>query len=300
MKKYQTLIATLLVLGGSNTASSATQASVDTDIRDGFAPTVEALESMVRVEERILEDLPTIDASLLTPRVTASRWTRDLNLDAVASAVADVAPEKAHEEAGRILARNEHTTVRLDAERGYVRYISRERAYQPGKALLAGFGETKALDVAHMAVAELQVPLDEQAGDITVSEVHMAANEKDATGEPRIYVRETMVVIERSVNGIPVVGSELRTSVTNDGRIARLKLRWPEFQITDNARRLRSSREVVKEAVARVVAQEDRVADVESRVVYLPVEGGFVPALEVSVIAADGDTPFLTYVSLAR
>ena len=299
MTRLHTFISTLLVFS-SATLVFAAQPAMDATLENGFARNIHALESMARVETQILESMPTLGASLLSPNLKSALWTKRLSLDALASAVADITPEKVQKFAHKSVARNEQATLRLDPARGYARYISRQRAYQHGITPPVGIGKARALDLAMDASAELELPLDEEAGNVYVEEVHMSANAKGSQEAPRTYVRETQVIVKRTVNGIPVVGSELRASVGNDGQIARLKVRWPEFSISRTVGVLRAESDVVREAVVRVVAQEEHVDEVLTRVVYVPGDHGFIPALELSVTSTQGHTPFQSYVPLAH
>ena len=299
MNRSRSFLTTLIFLTGS-TLATASQPAIDVALKNGFAQNLHALESMDRVETQVFESLPALDASLLNPNLRSSGWTQHLNLDALATAVADVAPGQAQELARKSVARNEHATLRIDPAGGYARYISRQRAYQHGTTIPVGVGEARALDLAMDASAELELPLDDQGGNVYIQEVHMSANAKGSQEAPRTYVRETQVIVKRAVNDIPVVGSELRAAVANHGQIARLKVQWPEFSISRAARVLRSEADVVQEAVARVVAQEEYVDEVLTRVVYVPTDAGFMPALELSVTSTQGHTPFQTYVPLAH
>lgn len=236
--------------------------------------------------ERLNTVVPALGIRLLLPSFSRNAWRQKLDVATIARAVSTPAPDTVHIAEGRILARSDYATIRLDAPNGYVRYIRRKRAPEAGYRWKTGARTPHALQVALAIIDALDIPVDSQSLPTRVQEFPVSPPTQKR-GLEVSTARSIRVIIQRTVEGIPVVGSELRVSVAPGGSVGRLKVRWPKFRISSRAVIMRPRVSVIQEAVTRMLelprspSAASPPLTVRGRLVYLPQDDGYIPTLEI-------------------
>jgi hypothetical protein len=173
--------------------------------------------------------------------------------------------------------------VKLDFDRGYIRYLNRARCFQDTSPCGA-IPETQASAMFQSVVRTLGVP-PEELGVVSVNTVmERAADEGDSTA-----LTETVCEIERMVtqtrqlaNGYPVFDSWIRGAISNLGTHARLLIDWPRFSL-ESGLLVRDRNEVIYDVAQRIwqsVKDENGLGpEIELTIAlgYASTAAGFVP-----------------------
>ncbi len=291
--------ALLSTAAASTDLQQETIAERATRLRDGFAATAEAVDALAFVDARLRATLPDYDQSLLAAVTHDGAWIKELSIEEVAAAMGDAAPSEVRSLGSMRGAGDQSRAIRVDEEQGLVEYLSRERRFQFETSPHVGVGRERALGATFEALEMLEAPLDQGEIIVDVAQVAMKVAPIDRSSEPIKAIRSTLVTIERLVRGVPVNGSMIRASISNEGKIAKLSARWPRFQVDPELTLLRGRDQVIADAAARIVAQDTAPLDLLPSVVFVPGTRGFVPALEVMVRATEENTSFSVVVPLA-
>ncbi|MDH5575883.1 MAG: hypothetical protein OEY80_10400 [Nitrospirota bacterium] len=193
--------------------------------------------------------------------------------------------------------------VRLDRQAGKVRYINRERAWQFDRHASTKAVESKqALEVVANLTQKLGLPKEEMSQ--TRVDTQMAGGAPVGSKMIKdLFEMYRVVTISRSVNQLPVYGSQIRAAVSNEGMVQRAQMVWPAFGLSPDLT-LRKRPDVVKQTVEEIMAQ-DPMADIYMKAVLayaLRSQGDedfrYVPAVIVSVYSSP--TPYQLVIPVAE
>lgn len=262
------------------------------------------------IREALADEIPTLEPSLLDVP-DSNQWVEFVNFSWVFSAMGDTRIEFEDENLPPDSAKrvgNDNKVVRIDRERGRVKYLSRERAWTPSNAPeTLPIEQSDALTRIESMMNNLEMPDGEAGSPSTDTEIIGAGNGE--SGMESTFETYHLVRIPRIINDLPVLNSGIQAAVTtddNEPQIQRALIKWPRFLLTPNAT-LRPRQEILDEAVQRVMAGiplDDADANIQARLVYAPAEeplpeGGiaFLPAVQVAVPSPP--TPYLVTVPVA-
>lgn len=196
----------------------------------------------------------------------------------------------------------ETSVIKIDTDRGRVRYANLDRVFTAGHPTV-GWDTTDSLDMILATAAQLSMPSTEYldaTGACINCEVDTVVGEEfdgaDLTGMPfSTYEAERMVTIKRQINGLPVLESTIRASVSNLGEISRVMIKWPQFRLLNNgALTLRTRSDVLDDIAAALWSAEAGVAldMLEIRVGYARPGEDYVPVAEVAFADRDSAAGF--------
>lgn len=160
-------------------------------------------------------------------------WMADLTILDVAQAVNAVPPSLVFEDGREILARDSLFThfIKIDFDKGRVRWGDKGRGFNWEESPHTAIGEAEARLTAETIAAALGIPAGERAeSDVTSRK---GRHQTQGSFGP-VFERERLVTIERLVNGYMVAGSVFRVAISNQGRPARLQVKWPRFVMPEN------------------------------------------------------------------
>jgi hypothetical protein len=209
-----------------------------------------------------------------------------LNDDALGAAVRNA------REGARVF-KSDVSVLRLDPEKGRFGYHSRARETTSDEALRGVELPPNAAALAMEALKGLGLPASELAG---VSSITQSAATGEA-GKPASFKGDLYQIVEvsRTVNKLPVLGSDARVAINAKGEVQRARIAWPAFEL-DRGDGLLSRAEVSRNAVAFMLDQGVRAnVTMKARLGYAPLspEGRskMLPVLILSI--NDGPTPML-------
>jgi hypothetical protein len=164
--------------------------------------------------------------------------------------------------------------------------ITREAALQTARAALPGFGLP---------------PTEVASGSVAV--VKALARDTRQSAPTQVLRALLHVQFQRRIEGTPVSASDVRVIIGPEGNIARLYVRWPDFELQPGLRVEQTipRADVVDQVVRRIAADNScgSVAAVRAHITWAPAtlveplgeadgaaddQGRFVPALLVAVI----------------
>ena len=184
------------------------------------------------------------------------------------------------------------TVIKVDLDRGRVRYINRTRMFDWDNDPHTGWDPAAAQTMVMSATTQLGIPsseIDVTGGCCRVDTVQ--GEDYDATSKTSIpnsvHEAERLVTINRTINGLPVWGSRVRGAVSNNGEISRLLAIWPEFILTAGLT-LRTRVDVVNEIAAKLNDSEFGAAvGLDIYLAYLRRGTDYIP-----VAVANWDDPY--------
>lgn len=254
-----------------------------------------------RIAAQLDKALPKWDATLLRAP-SGEDWATEQDFPRLAKLFGEKLPDMREVPANARQLPTRDGVLRFDRGRGELRYVNRARAWQFDKLKSQpAVPEGEALKRTQEVARQLRLPQVEFAAPRVDTQVAAGAKAGARDIEERFEMYR-LVTIERSVNGVPVLGSRLRTAINHDREVQRLQLRWPKFQLEPNLTML-SRKQVVDRAVERIVTQSaDPSAKITAQLVYAPREGDeesrvFTPAVVISVY--DLPTPYQVVVPVA-
>jgi hypothetical protein len=176
--------------------------------------------------------LPPFDATVLAAP-PGPAWMSGLTLAQVAAAVGDTPPSSMVSSPTRVQGSTPTQFYRIDTADGRVRYANLGRLFDWDTSPHTSWPPASAQSLVMSAFGALGLPTSEidPAHCCRVDTLQGALFESiDPSETPSTrYDAEKMVTILRKVNGLPVLESMVRGSVSNTGQIARMLVRWPRF-----------------------------------------------------------------------
>ena len=239
-------------------------------------------------------ELPAYDASILAS-ASGPDWLASHDAVSLARVLDGLPPETVEATGPETVARSTTgSMVRFDREKGSMRFVSQERQFDfdsfPHEAVPAEDAKTAVLSLARslgLPRGEFEDPLTGLCLACRVDTLKGATfRTEDASGLPESVIDvERIVTVERRVNGLPVIGSRMRASISNEGEVARTLIRWPDF-VPIGSVPLRDHADVAFEIGEKLFEVEEGVVpnDVTIRLAYMEIGGVFVPVAEVEVI----------------
>jgi hypothetical protein len=227
--------------------------------------------------------LPAFDDSILAVS-DGPDWMAGLSVGDVATAVGDTEPTRVFEDGPKTEAVDPDGTkvVKLDTERGRVRYASLARQFDwassPHTAWDPALSQTMVLDVVDaLSVPGAEIDL---TGDCCRVDTVLGTGLNGSGSAPEAMTThdvEQMVTIRRTINGLAVYESMVRAAVSNDGEIARLLVKWPRFQFPEDLS-LRTRQEVADDIVDHLMTVESGTpVDLVIYLAYMPAGPDFLP-----------------------
>jgi hypothetical protein len=229
-------------------------------------------------------------------------WIGGLPLGRLALAVGDVEPTVLSTNGPMTLGTDaaQSTMMKLDTDRGRVRYVNLDRQFDYDTSSHQAVEETIAQAAVESVMTVLNVPTGEFRNAIGQCDCDVATivgedyETTDISGLPfSSHEAERMVTAYRSVNGFPVFDSIFRASVANDGQVARLLARWPQFRLLPGLV-MRDRQEVLDDIASGIMNREmgAELVSLEIQVGYLRGGGFHIPVAEVELIDRDSGTGF--------
>jgi len=271
-----------------------------------------AQELTVADSERVLESLEEAlpDWGERVLQVADGReWIEQLDFESVLKAVGEekILIEDVPKEARRL--EDKGVLVQLDRVQGKLRFASQERAWSfESEEAHYAVDETTAAAVVLDTLHDLWVP-EEELGQLYFATQIVEGGpleEEEAVEQFEMY---RVVSIPRWVGDLPVVTSEIRAAVNNEGLLQRLKVDFPAFKLFRELK-LRDREEVMHEALIAIM-ENDPAEDfqISAYLAYasLPLfaEAGnedmpiyHFPVVVISVLS--NPTPYQIIVAIAR
>ncbi|NUS99433.1 MAG: hypothetical protein HOP96_00460 [Sphingomonas sp.] len=282
-----------LALAAALTAAAAAQnqAPATAEAAQEHAPPL----SRDEIAHRLSQSLPAwSDAVLRAPQTP--NWTAALRPERVAALLGDAELAAAVKSAprGSRLFQSANSTLRIDPERGELRYVSRSRTVDPmGQVGTLPPGERASQSVVR-ALTALGLPRGEFAAPNAVTQISSGGSVRSQAPEVKAEIYR-LVTVPRVVGGLPVFVSDARAALTSKGEVQRLRITWP---VLNTPRRMQlASREAVIARAADALADHGITARAEIRasLAYVPADAkgvsGYVPAVLISVL--EPPTPFI-------
>lgn len=254
------------------------------------------------IYQEVASLLPEYTAETLVNAEDSVFWIPELDAELLSLAVYDVVPEESFTEGSMWIAIDDDRSMRFDDEVGRLVYTSYARAHVYGISPNTPVDDGDAIALAFETALSLDVS-DEQLFGPSVD--HLAAGHvhHDAgTGEAELldkWITETVVSYARRVDGVPVMGSYCRVGVTNNGEIARVQLRWPDFYIPERETLVAKSRSDIETEITNRIYQLDwaGVDNILMFVVYTQIvpgrNYGYVPGVAVHIKSTAESSPIL-------
>ena len=231
-------------------------------IPDDIPPLDRTMMSERDYRDMIDGALPSFDESILDVAEGPDPWppSTSLALLRLAEAVGDSIPSQIVEDGARVLAESDdgNTIMMFDFDRGRARYINLDRQFDWLTSPHVAVPEDDSLAAALGLTSALMIPASEM--DMSGSPVATVRGEdyeaSSTASEPfSRHDAEQMVTIRRSINGLPVLQSHVRTSISNTGEIARMTTIWPQFRLREGLT-LRGRDDILDELAAHVFDAE--------------------------------------------
>ncbi len=267
-----------------NVASCETTADVEGEIPD--LPRDQTLEDYVVQVDR---GLPPFD-SMILDAPPGPDWMEDMSVERVSASMNDEVPGTILTEDPVWIAYDTPDStntryVKLDFQRGYVRYLSEPRQFEWGDPEMS-VPDDVALNVFSEAMDALGLPGQEWSAPRV--DLVLETGFDDDTAEESTLEVERLVTLPREVNGYPVFGSMARMAVSNRAEAARALVRWPMFRLVEDPE-LMTRDEVVQEIAQRIWQVETGVdVHLDMRIGYAPTPAGYVPVARVGITDRDG------------
>ena len=187
----------------------------------------------------------------------------------------------------------------LDLAQGKVKYMNADRSYDGASGIDSQITASQAIGKVSDVLGQVGVPAAEVSG--FTSTLLKAAAVPIVQGVPdpsraEVRVAEVHVIGRRSVDQLPVYDSIVRAAVGADGRIARMKIQWPNFCVTpglvDDLTKMVMSRAEVLDAMAKTLERDngcDTLSGLRAEIMYVPAQTHMESALTEIGSAGDED-----------
>ncbi len=191
--------------------------------------------------------------------------------------------------------------VRVDPARGYVRMVNNTLVPRLGAEPIVLPTDDQTIEIGLKILVGLGLP-EAEIGALKVA-TQVAADGSIRSEKPeRISPILKLFSANRTVNKLPVFGSNAVIAITGAGQVQRLKTQWPPFRLDPRAT-LQLRAEVLDRAGDAMVDQDISLDSLLStQIGYAPTDDKpGSPYIPVAVISAiDKETPLLIAVPLAK
>lgn len=268
-------------------------------VHAGFCSPLEE-DELARLVEK---NLPTWGPEILKIRNNSKPWSQKLSFEQVFSAMNDKTIRVEKIPRGATKLSDENKVVHLDLQRGKVKYVNRQRAWDFHK-----HRNTKALDkeqavkAVELSLEKLEFPTEELGKPQLDIQVAAGAPVGSKTIKDKFEMYR-IVTFNRRIGELPVYGSKVRYAITNEAEVQRAQLKWPDFRLQPKLSLMERKR-VIKQIVRKIMAQEpEQELKVKATLAYSQSttddeEFWFVPSVIVSVYSPP--TPYQLVVPLVR
>ena len=254
-----------------------------------------------QILDRVEKSLPGYDARFLRVQ-NGPDWMAKVDFLRIFQAVGDEPIQRETPPEGAKKYVDADHSLRLDVDKGDLSYVNRARGWNFERhASTKAFDRMRSSALVLGAVQSLDLP-KEEIGELKIRTQVGGGGRVGAQRMERQFEMYRLAILDRKINGLPVIGSKLLAAVSNEGQIQRLHAAWPQFRLVDRLR-LRERNEVVEQAVNEILDQEPG-ADTEIRATlgYAPQTGEkgvtYVPAVVLSVLSLP--TPYQVVVPVAE
>ena len=179
----------------------------------------------------VYDSMPEIDPKIRQAQ-TGSAWLSKMSVKQIAESAGDPdIPDIVVGDEFLIEARNAADTklIKMDFNRGRLRYLNQERAFDWEKYPRQAISSGEALAIALANLNDLGVPSAEW-GDPSI--VTVGAQSEDNSRATESFEVEQLLTLPRMVNGFPVFESFARVAVSNMGEVSRSLVQdWPQFTL---------------------------------------------------------------------
>ena len=267
-------------------------------------PRTEALDDYTL---HVAEMLPGFSPSMLDAPEGA-RWLAGKTIHDVSQSVFDIDPREMASQGSMLIGWDPPDGpryVKLDFDRGFVRYSNRERAFQEGSPCVA-IPESAARGMFLESMNALGLPTEEW-GPLDVALVMERSVEGDGglRQEETCEVERLVTMERRSGNGFPIFDCWARGAISNLSTCSRMSVQWPRFVLAPGLM-MRSRGEVISDLGRRIWEAESddsglgpRV-DLNVQIGYVRTTAGFAPVAMAGWSDTSGvNAGELEYVSLA-
>ncbi|MBN1818082.1 MAG: thrombospondin type 3 repeat-containing protein [Sedimentisphaerales bacterium] len=216
-------------------------------------------------------------------------WLADMSVAKISGAAGDSERlTEIFEGEGLLMAMNKAETkvVKMDMNRGRLRYLNSERTFDYLHSPHQALNEKEAIQLAFGALADLGVP-EQEWGDPDVATV--GGENQDGNGKNHeVFDVENFVTLPRMVNGFPVFDSFARVAISNKGQAARMMVfDWPQFKLKYKGDLVLRSRNDIRNRLAVQLFSAYNGAPVQPRSAqlgYFRVGLYYIPMMRVAVL----------------
>ncbi len=231
----------------------------DGGLPDDTPPVERGVMSIDDYRAQVARTLPIFTTTVLAT-TAGPDWQRTLTVRDMAASVYSATPTEIINLGPRTEAfdPDRRVVIKSDLTRGRIRFTDLDRTFDWLRDPHVAIEPRIASALVNQVVASLGIPaaeldLDNARIDPVRGRTYDA---KDMSGMPSSeWTSETLVSIPRIVNGLPVMGSEVRAAVSNVGHVARLLVRWPQF-MPQPGLTLRSRAAVIEEIAQYLMSAE--------------------------------------------
>lgn len=282
-----------LALTGTLTAAAAQMQMVPNSQSEKERGSVLSRDEAAR---RLSEALPSWSEAVLRAPVTPN-WAVDLRADRVAELLGDrelMAVIKRAPRGSRLF-QAPGSTLRIDPQRGELRYVSRVRTVDPLEPLGALPSDERANQMVIRTLTALGLPKGELAQANVATQISSGGSVKSRAPETKAEIYR-LITVPRRVGDLPVFVSDARAAITPKGELQRLRISWPALN-SPRAMRLASRDTVIARAADVLIDQGISArAEIRASLAYVPTDPkglrGYVPAVLITVLEPR-PTPFL-------
>jgi hypothetical protein len=200
--------------------------------------------------------------------------------------------------------------MRVKLDKGKIAYLNPARAYDAAGGTENRVSRDEAIKITNEVIQAFGVPpaeIDTRPPEVRLLKV--AGQDSERKNPPEIHRAEVQVRLARQVGGTPVFDSDAKTAINVQGEVARLHIKWQDFQLP---RRLQSQQPLSRKAVVDQINAElsrthlcDSLSRLEAFIAYVQVQevavtegrddetggalagDGFVPALVVYALPVE-------------
>ena len=179
--------------------------------------------------------------------------------------------------------------LRFDPERGFVRLVDQDRGWKFERdAQRKAVADDVARRTTLAALERLGIPKAE-IGELQLNTQMAVGTKAGARKAADVMEMYRWVGVPRRVNDLPVLLSDARVVINNDGQLQRLRVTWPTFRLQAEVALL-DRKAVVERALTAFRAEGiDQAKEIRAQLVYAPSGDdeatSFVPAILLSALA---------------
>lgn len=166
---------------------------------------------------------------------------------------------------------NDHSIIKYNLVRGEIRYINRQRKFDPGTGEAYDYEKGKVL--VENLIQTLGIPTSEILR-VEGKVLKGAAARLGSIQPEKQYDIETTYFFSRMIRETAVITSTVVAAVSNKGEISRCRVRWPALKIDPGLQRPQAiSREEVRDMVHKTMVENQGCVSLErfgAYIAYVP------------------------------